>query len=358
MKKIVFLIGSLGSGGAERQMTTIACLLSEKGYDVSFLCYHNDDFNKHYLDSKGILVKVVSYKTTISKIFRLWKEIRQSNCDVVISMLSSPNFYALLTGLGAKHKVIIGLRGVPDLPNGNYGKDARLAWRANCIVSNSENAKDVWLKTYPKHKDKFNVIYNTVNISNCNSDYHFKRDGSLHICVPASFYSVKNPQGVIAALSKMTKEERDGINIDWYGLPEGELDEETQSLINKIKEAGVDDVLKVYKKTASISNVIKEADIVGLFSQREGLPNAICEGMMLGKPILMSRMSDYTVLVDSSNGLLCDANDPFSIKNAILKYKKMSEADLIQMGVNSKRKADALFSEERVLQKWIDIIES
>ena len=36
MKKILFLAMGLGSGGVERQMVTIAKLLKEKGYNVSF----------------------------------------------------------------------------------------------------------------------------------------------------------------------------------------------------------------------------------------------------------------------------------------------------------------------------------
>ena len=62
------------------------------------------------------------------------------------------------------------------------------------------------------------------------------------------------------------------------------------------------------------------ADFVALFSYVEGLPNAICEALALGKPIIMTRVSDYCSLV-SDNVFLCETPEPLSIatslKNAI-----------------------------------------
>ena len=42
--KILLLIDSLGSGGAQRQMVTLAALLKQRGQEVSFLLYADDGF--------------------------------------------------------------------------------------------------------------------------------------------------------------------------------------------------------------------------------------------------------------------------------------------------------------------------
>lgn len=42
--KLLFLIDSLGSGGAQRQIVTIIPLLKQKGVEVEVLCYHEDTF--------------------------------------------------------------------------------------------------------------------------------------------------------------------------------------------------------------------------------------------------------------------------------------------------------------------------
>ena len=98
-----------------------------------------------------------------------------------------------------------------------------------------------------------------------------------------------------------------------------------------------------------------EADVVALFSELEGLPNAICEGMMLGKPIIMSRVSDYEKLVDDSNGFLCDWNNPKSIKGALMSAVKLSENELDKMGNSSRLKAHKYFSKETIINQWLEL---
>lgn len=101
---------------------------------------------------------------------------------------------------------------------------------------------------------------------------------------------------------------------------------------------------------------MNEADAVGLFSKYEGLPNAICEGMMLGKPIVMTRVSDYATLVDDSNGFLCDWDSSETIKNALLRLINLRKDELLEKGKNSKTRAERLFSKERIIKQWTDFI--
>ena len=102
---------------------------------------------------------------------------------------------------------------------------------------------------------------------------------------------------------------------------------------------------------------MNEADVVALFSSSEGLPNTICEGMMLGKPIIMTRVSDYDILT-KGNGLLCDWNNPQTIKEAILQMVSMSDDELLLMKNVSLEKATKLFSKESNVEKWKYVIDN
>lgn len=97
-------------------------------------------------------------------------------------------------------------------------------------------------------------------------------------------------------------------------------------------------------------------DAVGLFSTVEGLPNTICEAMTIGRPVLMSKVSDYDVLV-SENGVLCDPSSIESIKGALEKMLSFSTSELEKMGNLSKEKAKRLFSSDVITQQWQEIIE-
>lgn len=118
---------------------------------------------------------------------------------------------------------------------------------------------------------------------------------------------------------------------------------------------GVKNII-LHPVVSDILNIINTSDAVALLSSVEGLPNAICEGMMLGKLVIMSRISDYEILVDDTNGFLCDWDDIASIKNAILSAANLSVEQLEKMGKSSRNKAERLFS-TTIVNKWISLIE-
>ena len=73
--------------------------------------------------------------------------------------------------------------------------------------------------------------------------------------------------------------------------------------------------------------------------------------MMLGKPVIMTRLSDYYVLVDVSNGFLCDADNTESTKEAFKAVAKLTKTELEEMGMCSKEKALSMFSKKVVLEQ-------
>jgi glycosyltransferase involved in cell wall biosynthesis len=97
------------------------------------------------------------------------------------------------------------------------------------------------------------------------------------------------------------------------------------------------------------------ADIIALFSDVEGMPNSIIEGMALGKPILMTKVSDFKLLVDEQNGIIVEDSSIASIKKALITASQLSAVQLERMGNASKTKAVQLFESEKILQQWMQL---
>jgi len=361
-KRILFLSPNLGSGGAERQIVTVATLFKDKGYDVEFLCYAEENFYEHILKVKGINVHWVILPHYFNRMFTVRRFIRKGKYNAVVSFLQTSNFLNNFAVLGGKKwKVITGERSAMD----NFFKTRKgkiFAWfqrYSDVIVCNSVNAQQMWLKYYPQYESKLKVIYNTVTLQPLSVKYIPKRDGKLHIIVVASYQYLKNPVGVVKALALMNDDEKSRIRIDWYGRKEvvsGDTRayDEAMELIRRFRLC---DVIELHGDTKEIHNRMQEADIVGLFSSVEGLPNAICEGMTLGKPVIMSKVSDYKVLIDETNGFLCDWNNSESIKDVIIKTSCLTTNELLEKGKNSKQKAIALFSNYNIIQNWISVVD-
>ena len=362
-KRILFLLPSLRSGGAERQAVTIAVLLKQLGYDVEFLVYFKEGFYEPILSQAGIKInrKVCNY---LRRMIYVTNVVRHGHYDIVISFMPTPNFLngfaAFLLGKG--WKMIISER--TALESNLTSRKGRIYGffyrRTDAIVCNSNNACNLWRKNYPFLSGRLHTIYNTVTLGKIDTSYLPFRNNRLNVVVAATIYSVKNPMGLMEALAMMTNEERNKLHIDWYGKTEAIIGDhmEYDKVVNYIRNQHLEDVVTLHNATKDIANRMNEADCVALFSQLEGLPNAICEGMMLSKPIIMSRCSDYNVLIEEGvNGYLCDWDNPSSIKDALLKLANHSKEQWIAMGESSKEKAEHLFSKDVIIQKWLDVIE-
>lgn len=360
--KILLLIDSLGSGGAQRQMVTLAKLFKQKGNEVSFLVYHREDFFKEYLEQDAIPIHYIIEHISLLRIIKIRNYIRKGGFDKVISFLDTPNFLNCFAAIGGKSwKVVTNERSSKE--STFLSKKGKIfGWFqrfSDAIVCNSHNAKKMWEKYYPHYKNKLYVIYNPVVLPEITSEYIPKRDGKLHVVVAASYQFLKNPIGLIKALTLLNLDERKKIKVSWYGridIAIGDPLAYNESLFI-IKENKLDEVISLYGETKDISNIMNEADVVALFSEVEGLPNTICEGMMLGKPIIMTEVSDFSTLVNISNGVLCKWNDSRTICNALLNFINMPNNDLIELGIQSKKKAQILFAENVVIRNWSDVID-
>lgn len=362
MKKVLFLTPNLGTGGggAERQLANLAVLLKENEFEVEVLCYAEGDFYANTLTDNYIPIIWKVENNPFKRIIKVRRQIRRGNYDAVISFLHTPNLLNNISAIGGKSwKVITGERSAKNSTFiSRRGKVLAFFQRyADAIVCNSNNAKEMWKRYYPQYENKLTTIYNIITLPEINTEYIPKRSNKLHIIVAASYQYLKNPIGLIKALSLLSKREREKINIDWYG----KNDDKKRSVVfqeasKTIKDNKLEDTIKLYPTTNNIANLYNKADIVALFSRVEGLPNAILEGMMIGKPIIMTRVSDYSTLVDNSNGFLCEWNDIESIKNVLIAASILSEQKLLNMGDKSKEKAKCLFGISNIANQWLSLI--
>ena len=361
-KRILFISPRLAQGGAERQIVNVAIKLKRRGFEAAFLCYDYGNFFEDTLKTAGIEVKWIRHNYLL-RLITCVSFIHRGKYDVIVAFSPTPSFIACFAAMILKHgRVITGERSsIIKKPQSALGKFSIWLQRySDAIVCNSNNARYIWESLFPQYKAKLKTIYNTVEERVITSDYIPKRDGQLHICIAATVYAAKNPIGLINALVLMTDDERKKLEIDWYGKDSAEtgkreIYEETCKLIEQHALGGT---IHLYPATKDIGNRMMEADCIALFSKYEGLPNAICEGMSLGKPIIMTRVSDYGVIVeDGKNGYLCDWDKPETIKNALLKMAAATNEELKDMGELSAKKAKELFSEESVINQWQKLIE-
>jgi glycosyltransferase involved in cell wall biosynthesis len=364
---LLFVIDDLGSGGAQQQMLILARGFRKEGIAVSCLTYHRNDFYLEALLSLGVEVTTEVLDNPLKRILFIRQFIRKGGFSTVIAFLGIPVFVAELAGIpNRKWKLLVGERSNnPLIRKSLKSRFIRIFHLfSDFVVSNSfANQQMVQSITPFISQKKYRVIYNGINLDKyCPlPSYRFAEKGRFRMVVPASYRKLKNVLGLIEAVNLLTNEEKQQLTIDWYGdrTPFLHLDyilDEAEVLVSRYR---LEEIVKLNDAVNNIQHVIQQADAVGLFSFFEGLPNAVCEGMACGKPVLASDVSDVPRLIeDGVNGVLCKAEDVDSILRGLRYLMHASSDELEAMGRNGRAKAELLFDQEKIVQQYLDLIKN
>jgi len=103
---------------------------------------------------------------------------------------------------------------------------------------------------------------------------------------------------------------------------------------------------------------ISQASVVVLPTYREGLSRALLEGAAMGKPLVGTDVAGSRDLIeDEVTGLLCRARDAGSLAQAMERMGRMPPERLRAMGLAGRNKMAREFSEERVVEAYLDVLE-
>jgi len=223
------------------------------------------------------------------------------------------------------------------------------------VVANSYSNIEILKKVNPLLNNKnLKVIYNLVDSFywKPSENYIPLLNGKFNIVIGASHQYLKNALGLIKAVSSLSNSERARLKIEWYGdkSPDNSFEEST----NFIKQHQLENVISFYPATKNLKEKFQLADMVGLFSFYEGLPNTICEAITVGKPVIVSSVSDLPHILKGTKNILFDPMDYHSIANGLRKILTFSKEDLIELGKNNRDVISVKFN----IENTIDLYES
>lgn len=359
---LLCFIDSLGSGGAQRQLLAVAKHMKQRRHEVYIAWYANDDFYRSSFEKIGVGC-IHRIANSLHDRIRVFSEaVNEVKPDTVLAFLSGPSFYSCFwKGISfSKWNLVMSIRG------NNLQRFLSLKkkivrpvyFKARRIVCNSYAEAEVWNKHCSYLKKKVIVIPNYVVVPNSYRNMVQKDKDVIRIIVPANLCSdIKNPMNVAKALTLLADKDRRRVLIDWYGRRyNGDiLSPVCEQLEKYVKEHDLDSCFVTHDETREIYSKMATSDWVCLFSTEEGLPNVICEGMMMGKPVMMTKVSDWKQLIDG-NGIVCEGTDARSISVALGKMITYSKEDMMTMGNRSLELASMLFDENVITKKWESVL--
>ena len=358
--KILLFTDSLGAGGAQRQLVGLADLL-KKNYRVKVCYYYNFPFYKSFLDNRNIINELIPYASlTLLRIPSFLLYVRKEKPSCIISYQETPSVVASVVKLFWPHIiVIVSERNSTQVLTIKDKIRFYLYNYVDYIVSNSYTQSEFVSIHYPHLNSKIKTIVNFVDIDYFHPEIHKKRN-TLKFIVVSSIIPSKNTIGLINAIKILVENEVErSFIINWFGyLPDYPSDylKKCRCLISQYK---LESYIVLHPKKPSIVEEYQNADVLCLPSFYEGTPNAICEGMACGLPIICSNVCDNGKIVkEGSNGYLFDPLDSQSIVEALKKILYLDERKLIEFSEYSRRYAEQKFDKQIFVKKYEDIIKN
>ena len=345
-KDILFVIPSLGVGGAEKALVNLLNIMDYDKYNVDlFVFNHNGVFMKFvpeqvnllslpqdYLDFSMSLRK--SIKTLLKKrklnilkdrIFftkenylkRKEKHIDQYNWrymkdsfgildkeyDVAIGYLEKSSIYFCIDNVKSKKKIgfihndydKLGLNAAID---NNYFK------YLDSIVTVSKECLDVLKNRFPNESSKMSFMYNIVSpkvINNMSKEKVEFYNATINLVSVGRLNYQKGYDLAIEVCGKLIKK---GYDIKWNIIGDGE---ERTNLEKLIKEYNLEDRFVLLGIKENPYPYVRNADIYVQTSRFEGKSIAIDEAKILNKPILITNFSTAKDQISNGeNGLIVD----------------------------------------------------
>ena len=380
--KIIYLLASLGSGGAERVVSLLANRMCEDGHDIQIVCLKYNDVYYTLHDKIKVVAATVHASNRIMELFWLRKYIQKEKPDVVIPFTEGVYCFTILALLGTRIPIIASERLDPaamSLPR-KFLKRLLLPY-ADWLVVQTESIKAYFPKRIQK---KTSVIYNPVNDevfenprmdSRAQSSKRKRADSYDHsghdfchnsskqtsltdlvapkiqsskqnrIISVARLYPQKNQKMMIEAFAQIADEFPDW-QLVIFG--EGPLRSSLELLVKSLQ---LDGRVLLPGRTEHVVEELRKSKIFCLSSDYEGMSNSMIEAICVGLPIVTTNVSGVKELVDDNiNGFVVECGNVDRMCSALSSL--MGNESLMNCFAQKSFERRRLFQMDVVNNKW------
>lgn len=363
MKKIIFsdntLWGLLNFRGGVIQY------LNDNGYEVVLIAPKDElcDLTNIPAKVRYIPIELQNISKNIVDDIRYYKAIktiyRKEKPDYIFHYTIKPNIYGTMAAHSLRIRssaVITGLGHV--FTKGGIGnRIARLMYKFAMSFSErvfvlNESNRNTLLKNKVVKKEKLLWLEGGegVNLQKFSAQAFPNNDKPVFLMVTRLLYEKGYTEYVNAA--NMLKDKAEfRIMGPLYLHPSG-VHPDT------VREDVLSGAIKHIEYSPDVVSQITQADCMVLPSfYGEGLSRVLMEGLAMGKPIVCTNIPGCRETVDEGiNGFLCQPKDSVSLTRAFEKFIALSPDERLNMGIESRRKAERVFDERFVIEKYQSVL--
>lgn len=355
--KIIYLIGQLGYGGAERQLLELVRRLPRRTFEPIVCCLSEPGPIGREMRRAG--VRVESFRKrggALSRCtFELWELIRRERPAILHTYLFSANWRGLIAGRLARVPIVVSsVRNVDIHPNAFLTMfDRVLSGLVDRMTANAESVKEYVSSRHGVDPAKIRVIYNGVAVDEIASAVDSRaaqrrKKGASRGPTVAMIASLtpKKDHATFLEAAVLVQKELPGVRF--LAVGDGPLRGE---LVGKSRAMGLGDSLTFPGATSDPVALLSDIDLSVLTSLKEGCSNVVLESMAASLPVVVTDVGgNREVVADGVTGYIVPAGDAQQVAARIVELLRDEELRR-RMGQAGRVRVRELFSVERMVSE-------
>ena len=322
MKTVLFLIPTLGGGGAEKVLVNLVNALDRHKYSIEIKTLFSNSTNKCFIKShnkySSCFGKQLRGNRILFKLFSpriLYRLLIGKRYDIVVSYLEGPT-ERIVAGCPYEDTKLINWVHVEQHKLSVATASYRSAKEANkCLdmysatVCVSQTVKDDYLQLFTL-SHPIEVCYNTNDIDAIIRGAREPIDAALwpegiNLVSVGRITDVKGFDRLINAHKRLLD---DGLAHNLVILGDGEL---KNGLMKQAESLGVSDTVYFLGFQSNPYKYVSRADLFVCSSRREGFSTAVTEALTLGVPVVSTLVSGARELLgtDDEYGIVTDNSE-------------------------------------------------
>ncbi len=298
---------------------------------------------------------------TVKDIIRMKALIKRANLDIFHSNDGGSEPMLIAARLAGVSVVVASYCVLPDPP-----EVKKIGTRGNAILEKisvnfldkaivkTQATKDMWVKKLGIREDRFEVIYNGLDLSIFNREPDIKAvrkelgisENVKIIGFSARFHPMKGHLYLIDAIPEIIKEVP---NVVFLFVGEGEFREEIEK---RVREKNVEEYIRFlgFRDDLNILTWVYDLAILPSVAY-ETFGWALIEAMACRKPTVATDFCGIPEVVeDGLTGILVPPKDSKALGSAIIELLKDKDRAK-RMGEEGRKRVETLFTEEKMLKK-------
>lgn len=368
-KKIIFVLGWLGMGGAERQaLHVIKHMAHEQGARVEVWAFHTRGDMADMLDEAKISWRLVDWPWPANRVLRLrelarfCRQLRAAKPDIILPYTMQASLFCGLVWKGTGARTCFWNQ--RDEGRDVFGSlmERRAIHSVSGVLSNSQHAADMLIQKFGLNTQNVRVIRNGVQPLPPEATREQWRnrlgleDDHFAACMVANIQTFKDHATLLRAWKIVVDRSAENAQKPMLLLA-GMLTETSQAMQELAMELELGPHLRFLGGVRDVSGLLHAVDL-GVFSSRsEGVPNGVLECMAAGLAVAATDIPGIReALGTEGERFLAPVGDVENLAERILEL--WNDADLRrEMGQRNQSRIEHDFTIERLCRETVQVLE-